>query len=303
MEKKGKVEAFFRKDSTQAVCMLAPILIGFFVFTYYPILYILKYAFYRFDGFAEEFIGIENFIRVFSRDSAFWESLWNTLVLAAGKLAFEIPLALILALLLYKALKGTGIFRVLLFMPTIISPAIIGLIFSLMFAGYQGVINGMLQDAGMITQPIDWFSQKWTAMFVLGLASVWANIGINIIFFLMALQSIPKELHECAKLDGAGGVKKFCYVTLPMIGPIFRVVLLNAIIGSLKVSDLVLSSTNGQPDGKTEVAMTYVFKYFFGYGGRKIEVGYASCMAVVTALFLGIITIIYLKSSKKMEAE
>lgn len=295
-----KVKTFFKKDSTQAVCMLAPMLAGFLTFTYFPILYILKYAFYRFDGFRSEFIGIENFVRVFTRDPAFWESLMNTLVLSAGKLLIEIPLALLLALLLYQAMKGSGFFRVMLFLPTIISPAIIGLIFSLMFAGYQGVVNGVLTDLGMISRAVDWFSQKGTAMFVLGLASVWASIGINIIFFLMALQSIPKELHECARLDGAGGFKKFRYVTLPMIGSIFRVVLLNAIIGSLKISDLVLSSTNGKPDGKTEVVMTYVFKYFFGYGGRKVEAGYASAMAVVTAVFLGIITLIYLKSSKKM---
>lgn len=303
MQRKGSIAAFFKKDSTQAVCMLSPMLIGFLTFTYFPIIYIIRYAFFRFDGFKSEFIGFDNFVRVFSRDPQFWEALFNTLVLSAGKLMVEIPLALMFAMLLHKAFKGSGFFRVFLFLPTIISPAIIGLIFSLMFAGYQGVINGMLMDVGLISRAIDWFSQKWTAMFVLGFASVWSNIGINIIFFLMALQSIPKELHECAKLDGAGGFKKFYYVTLPMIGSIFRVVLLNAIIGSLKVSDLVLSSTNGQPNGSTEVTMTYVFKYFFGYGGRKLEVGYASSMAVVTALILGVITVIYLKSSKKMAVD
>lgn len=301
--KKGKLQLFFRKDSTQAVIMLTPMLAGFFIFTYFPIIYILKYAFYRYDGFQSEFIGIENFVRLFTRDPAFWESLFNTLVISGGKLLVEIPLALLMAILLQKALKGSGFFRVMMFLPSIISTAIIGLIFSLMFAAYQGVINGMLMDIGLISYPIDWFSQKWTAMFVIGLASVWSYIGINIIFFLMALQSIPQDLYECARLDGASGWKQFRYVTLPMIAPIFRIVLLNAIIGSLKVSDLVLSSTNGQPDGKTEVVMTYVFKYFFGYGGRRVEAGYASAMSMVTAVFLGIITLIYLKSSNKMKAE
>ncbi len=88
-----------------------------------------------------------------------------------------------------------------------------------------------------------------------------------------------------------------------MIGPIFQVVLLMAIVGSIKVSDLVLASTNGQPGGQTEVVMTYVFKYFFGYSGRTVEIGYASAMAIITGLFLGLITFIYFKISNKLKAE
>lgn len=295
---------FFRKDSTQAVLMILPMLIGFFTFTYFPIAYIIRFAFYNYSGFGEAvFIGLDNFVRLFSRDMAFWDSVLNTFVLTGGKLLIEIPLALLIAILLHQGFKGTSFYRVILFMPAIISTAIVGLVFSLMFAGFRGVINSLLQDWGIIAAPIDWFARKWTAMFVLGVASIWAFIGINIVFFLMALQSIPKELYECSSLDGAVGFKKFWYITLPSIGPIFRVVLLNAIIGSLQVADLVLASTNGAPNGQTEVVMTYVFKFFFGLGGRRPEVGYASSMAFITAIILGIVTIIYLRASKKMSGE
>jgi len=300
---KQKNKKTVSKDSVQAVCMLLPMLIGFFIFTYVPILYILRYSVFNFDGFKGFFNGIENFIRVFQRDTMYWKALGNTMILTGGKLIVEIPLALFLAVTLNNKIKGSGFFRAGLFLPTIISTAIVGLIFSLMFASYRGVINSLLMDAGWIAKPIDWFGRKWTAMFVLGTASVWANVGINMIFFVMALQSVPQELHECAKLDGANGWRKFISITLPMIGPIFRVVLLNAIIGSLKVNDLVMASTNGQPNGDTEVAMTYIFKYFFGYSGRKAEIGYASAMSVVTGLFLGIITVIYLRMTKKMDAD
>jgi ABC-type sugar transport systems, permease components len=303
IEKKRWRKTTGSKDSVQAVCMLLPMLVGFTIFTYIPIMYILRFSVYNYDGFKAMFNGAENFIRIFQRDPAFWEALLNTVILAAGKLVIEIPLALFLAVLLNRKVKGSGFFRATLFLPTIISTAIIGLIFSLMFASYQGVINSFLMDWGWITKPIDWFGRKWTAMFVLGIASIWANVGINMIFFLMSLQSIPKELHECAKLDGAKGSRRFFSITLPMIGPIFRVILLNAIIGSLKVNDLVMASTNGQPNGQTEVVMTYVFKYFFGYSGRRVEVGYASAMAVVTGLFLGIITFVYLRITKNMSAD
>ncbi|WP_313153421.1 carbohydrate ABC transporter permease [Lacrimispora sp.] len=299
-----KKKIFFKSDTAQAVMMISPMLVGFIVFTYLPILYIIRYCVYNYDGYNKlTFIGLDNFVRIFMRDPAYWESLLNTVVLSSGKLIIEIPLALLFAVLLNKGLKGSGFFRVMLFLPTIISTAIIGLIFSLMFSAYRGVINTMLTDIGLIAAPIDWFGSKWSAMAVLGMASIWCYLGINIIFFLMALQSVPAELYECAKLDGASASRTFFSITIPMIGPIFRIVLLNAIIGSLKVNDLVLASTNGQPGGRTEVVMTYVFKYFFGYSGRRVEVGYASAMAVVTGVFLGIITLIYLKSSNKMTAE
>jgi ABC-type sugar transport system permease subunit len=233
----------------------------------------------------------------------YWSSLLNTVIISAAKLVIEIPLALLLAIQLNKALRGTSFFRVALFLPTIISTAIVGLIFSLMFASFQGFINSVLIDIGIIARPIDWFGRKWTAMFVIGAASIWTFLGINMIFFLMALQSIPAELYECAMLDGASGPRRFFSITMPMIGPIFRVVLLMAIIGSLKVNDLVLASTNGQPGGQTEVVMSYVFKVFFGHSGRRMEVGYASAMSVVTGIFLGIITVIYLRASKKMKVE
>ena len=289
-----------KSDSFQAIAMLAPTMIGFIIFTYIPIFYILRYAFYESNGITATFIGMQNFTRLFSRDPAFWEALVNTVILSAGKLLIEIPLALLLAVLLNKGLKATGFFRVTLFLPAIISTAITGLIFSLMFAAHNGVINYILMSTHLVSKPVNWLGSKWSALSMLGTASIWNYFGTNMVFFLMALQSIPKELYECAEIDGIGPFQKFIYITIPMIAPIFQVVLLMAIVGSLKVSDLVLSSTNGAPGGKTEVVMTYVFKYFFGYSGRKVQVGYASAMALVTGIFLALVSLIYMRASRKM---
>ncbi|MBR4831812.1 MAG: sugar ABC transporter permease [Butyrivibrio sp.] len=289
-------------DNVQAFLMILPFLIGFIIFSYVPIVYILRYAFTNYSGFGDfKFTGLDNFVRVFQRDPDFWQSLVNTVVLSAGKLAIEIPLALFLAVLLNKKLRGMSFFRVTLFLPAIISAVIIGLIFSLLFASHNGMINGILSNLGLITKPINWFNTKWKAMLILGIASVWQNYGINMIFFLMALQSIPQELYDCASIDGATGLTRFFKITLPMIAPIFQSILLMAIVGSLKVCDLVISCTNGQPGGTTEVVMTYIYKSFFGKSGRNIEVGYASAMALVTAVFLGIVTFIYLKATKKLK--
>jgi ABC-type sugar transport system permease subunit len=281
--------------------MIAPMILGFIIFTYVPIIYILRYAFYNYNGFVATYNGIENFIRLFARDGDYWRSLVTTFILGFGKLGLEIPMALFLAILLNMKLRGTGFFRVTLFLPAIISTAIVGLVFSLMFAAFDGVINGMLRDAGFIKQNINWFGSKWTALFVLGLASVWQNVGVNMIFFLVALQRIPLELYECASIDGASPWKKFWSITLPMIGPMFQIILLMAIVGSLKMADLILASTNGGPAGTTEVVMTYVFKYFFGFAGRRSEIGYASAQSVITGIILALVSVIYLKSTKKMQ--
>jgi ABC-type sugar transport system permease subunit len=274
---------------------------GFLLFTYVPIVYILRFAFYNYNGYRSTFIGIDNFVRLFTRDPDFWKSITTTFILAFGKLTLEIPLALLLAILLNKNLPGTGFFRVTLFLPAIIATAIVGLVFSLMFAAFNGVINGMLMDLHLIQKNINWFNNKWSALFVLGLASVWQNVGVNMIFFLVALQRIPMELYECASLDGASAWKQFWKITLPMIAPMFQIILLMAIVGSLKMADLILASTNGQPAGETEVVMTYVFKYFFGYSGRATEIGYASALSVITALILGAVSVLYLKSTKRMQ--
>lgn len=291
-----------RQDNRQAILMILPFVLGFTLFSYVPIIYILRYAVTDYNGYvAPNYVGMANFVRLFTRDPDFWQSILNTFILSFGKLAVEIPLALLLAVLLNSGLKGIGFFRVTLFMPAVISAAIIGLIFSLLFASFGGTVNTMLQNLGLIERPVNWFGSKGTAMLVLGIASVWQNYGINMMFFLMALQSIPQELYECAELDGATGLKKFFGITLPMIAPIFQSVLLMAIVGSMKVCDLVISLTNGQPGGSTEVVMTYVYKFFFGKSGRNIEVGYASAMSAVTAVILVIITFIYLKATKKLK--
>ncbi|RKM58165.1 sugar ABC transporter permease [Butyrivibrio sp. X503] len=289
-------------DNVQAFLMILPFLIGFIIFSYVPIVYILRYAFTNYSGFGDcKFTGLANFVRAFKRDPDFWQSLVNTVILSAGKLAVEIPLALLLAVLLNKKLKGMAFFRVTLFLPAIISAVIIGLIFSLLFASHNGMVNGILANIGLIEKPINWFNTKWKAMLILGIASVWQNYGINMIFFLMALQSIPQELYDCASIDGATGFTRFFKITLPMIAPIFQSILLMAIVGSLKVCDLVISCTNGQPGGTTEVVMTYIYKSFFGKSGRNIEVGYASAMALITAIFLGLVTFVYLKATKRLK--
>ena len=299
---KDRRNGFFTREGTQAWLMLAPQLLGFVLFTVYPVIWIFRYAWYDFDGAKAIFVGFDNFVRLFTRDPYYWESLVNTFILSFGKLLIELPLALVLAVMLNSKLKGKTIFRTTYFMPNIVSVAIIGLIFYFMFDPFQGIINNLLLELKLISAPINWFGEKWKAMMVIATASIWQNFGINMFFFLSGLQNIPAELYECAEIDGASKWKQFTKITVPMLAPTLQIVTMLAILGSIKMTDLVLVLTNGNPAGQTNVVMTYIFKYFFKYGeGAAIpQIGYAAALGLITAIILGIVTLIYMKLTKGM---
>ena len=292
-------------NKIQEILMITPMTIGFLLFSVYPIIWVLRGSFFKYNGYSEPvFVGLGNFIRVFSRDPAYWNSLKNTFLIAGMKMIFEIPLALVLAVLLNNKIKGSSFFRVVFFLPSVFSIAVVGLIFSILFGAYNGIVNAILKNIGLITQNISWFSDKGHAMFVIILVSLWTTFGLNMIYFLMGLQNISKSLYECASIDGANEVQQFFYITMPLVAPILQLVLMLSVLGTMKMTDLILVLTNGAPGGSTEVVMTYIFKYFFSYGesaAMEVQFGYASSMAVVTAVILGIVTLIYLKVSKKMQ--
>lgn len=305
MNKKKKRPGRRIGDKVQEVLMITPMTIGFILFSIYPIFWVLRWSFFNYNGYSTpEFIGLENFIRAITRDPAYWASLKNTFIIAGLKMIVEIPLALLLAVVLNNKIKGSSFFRVVFFLPSVFSIAVVGLIFSILFSSYNGIVNALLRAMGMIQTNIGWFSDKKSAMFVIILVSLWTTFGLNMIYFLMGLQNIPKSLYECAEIDGANTFQKFFYITLPLVAPILQLVLMLSVLGTIKMTDLILVLTNGAPGGTTEVVMTYIFKYFFSYGdnaARDVQFGYASAMAVITAVILGIITMIYLRVSRKMQ--
>lgn len=294
------------RQKHDAICygMLAPQIIGFFVFTLYPILWAVKWAFYRYTGLPSDtrFVGLANFKTLFTQDTRYWSALLNSFLFAVCKLPIEIPLALILALILQKKMKGSNFFQAVYFLPNIISTAIIGIMFSSMFAHF-GIINAMLQRFGIIAEKISWFSEKKTAMFVIVIASVWNTFGINVLYFMSALANVPEEIYESARLDGAGTFQQFFKITIPLISPVMRIIMMLAIYGTLATSDFILMLTNGGPGGTTEVVMTYLLKNIVpGFVKNGASIGYGTSMAVVTSFVLAFTSLMYLKFSKnKME--
>ena len=139
------------------------------------------------------------------------------------------------------------------------------MIFSILFSAFNGIVNAVLWELGIINRNISWFGDKTHAMFVIILVSLWTTFGLNMIYFLMGLQNIPKSLYECASIDGASPLRQFFSITVPLLSPILQLVLMLSVLGTMKMTDLILVLTNGGPGGTTEVVMTYIFKYFFYY--------------------------------------
>jgi raffinose/stachyose/melibiose transport system permease protein len=179
-----------------------------------------------------------------------------------------------------------------------LSIAVLGIIFYYLFGSYNGVINEAIVALG--GKRISWFDDAKLSMLVLMIASVWQNFGLNMLFFMAGLQSIPDELYDAAAIDGAGRGGQFFRITLPMLGPVTQMVILNALLGSLKITDLILVMTDGRPDGATQMMMSFIYRQYFPAGGKAAgNYGYGAVLTIMSILILGVVTVIYLRATRK----
>ncbi len=301
MKEKKKMSKSARSKELQSYIMIAPQVIGFFVFSIYPILWVFRYAFYEYDGVDARFIGLYNFVRAFTNDWGYWKSILNTFIIAYGKLIIEIPLALITALLLsHKLIKVKKPFSVIFYLPKVTGTAVNALIFSFLFATFNGVINNLLMDIGIIKAPVAWLSNKWTAIGVVMLQSIWTGFAANTLYFMAGVQAISDDVLEASEIDGASKIQQFFYVTLPMLAPTVKVILMLAMVNGMKIMNEVMLLTNGGPAGATDVVMLRIYKMYYETSGLP-QYGYASALGVITTVIIGIVTFIYLKLTKKAD--
>ena len=274
-----------------AYAMLSMDIIGFFGLTLYPLLWAVRLSWFSYNGVpsATRFIGWTNYINAFRNDTTYWKAWLTTLQFALCKIPLELPLAIFIAVLLSKRLKGVGFFRTIYFMPHVVSTAIVGLVFSNMFQ-YFGIINNMIH------KNIDWFSMKWSSMLTLVIADTWHTIGVNILYFIAALSNVPEDLKEAARIDGATGWQVFKNVTFPCIAPTFQIILMMSIIGTFGTSDIVLVLTGGAPAGQTYTIMPYITSKFApGFADATANIGYGSALSVITAVILVLVSVGYNK--------
>jgi len=296
----SKDKGLHRSEHVAAYTMLLPALVPYVAFAVLPIVWLVYYSFYRWNGITDPtFIGVDNYRRV-ARDTEWWESVVTTLQFTAGRLVLEVPIALALAYVFFRGIRGGTLLRTIYFLPFVLSPAIIGIIFGFLFRQVGGPFNQILQGLPFIGAPINFLGDATNALLSLISVGVWAHLGINMLLFFAGMLAIPNELTESAAVEGAGDSKIFRYVVLPMLMPVARVVVLISIIGILRSFDLVKTLTDGGPAGATDVMFTYLFRFFFE-PETVPQMGYAAALGVTASVVVGIVSVAYLRIIRRQE--
>jgi ABC-type sugar transport system permease subunit len=289
----------------QAYSLLLPNVLLFFAFSIFPVFWTLKYIFYRYSGSVSDqpvFIGLQNLGRIL-RDPIYWQSVRNTFIYAGGKIIFIIPLAFFLALILNKKHRGNGLFQSVIFLPTIMSSAVMGLVFYLLFNAYNGEINKYLTLFRLISQPVNWLGKDY-AMLTLIIVAVWGGVGNYMVYFIAGLQMISREALESALMDGANRRQTLWFITIPMLGPILKIILMLSIINAFSDMNTVMVLTEGGPVNTTMVMSLYGYSFFFPVSAITATIpqyGYGATVSFVSALIAGGVTVIYLLVSRKLD--
>ena len=295
--KKGGIET---GGGVAAALMMFPAVFLLAVTSIYPFLWMFRYICSDYNGFVSYFTGPQNFIRMLN-DHLFWQSVVHTFEYAFLKILFVMPLALVLAVLLGQKILGSGFFRAVYFMPTIISSAVYSLIFGFIYAVFNGSLNAILSNIGLIDAPVDWLGDPDIVMFSIVMVAVWGGLGNYMILLMSGMSSISADIYESSKLDGANGVQTFFRITLPMLSPILKVVLMLAITTAFKDYQSIMVLTNGGPNNRSQVMFSYIYQVVFGTNSVVPQIGYGTMLSVVSALIIGIVTAIYLFVSRKLD--
>lgn len=294
------------KRNLQAYAFMLPNLILFTVCSLYPVVWTLKYVFYQYGGYGTgvpRFVGLDNLARVF-RDKVYWESVVHTFTYGFGKVLIIIPLAFFLAFLLNGQIRGNGVAQSIVFLPTIMSSAVMGLVFYLLFNAYNGEVNKYLMEAGLVSRPINWLG-KDHAMKTLILTAVWGGVGNYMVYFIAGIQQVSEDAIESARIDGAGRLQTIWYIIIPMLGPILKIILMLAITSAFHDITNVMVLTEGGPNNATMVMSLYGYRYFFPISAAEATVpqyGYGAAVSVISAVIAGAVTLGYLKISKKLDS-
>mgnify|MGYP003289339034 FL=1 len=271
---------------------ILPTVIGLVILNIIPIFQTLYQSFFKTGDFGKGniFVGVENYVKVFG-DHEVWQSLINTFKYAIVEVPFSIVIALVLAVLLNRKMKGRGIYRTIIFLPIVAAPAAVAMVWRWLFNSDFGLINNVFHTS------VKWVSDPKIAVFSIAVIGVWSIIGYNMVLFISGLQEIPHDYYEAAEIDGATGVKSFFHITVPLLSPTIFFVLVTRVIGSLQVFDLmymVMDKSNPALE-KTQSLVYLFYKYAF----INKNMGYGATIVILLLIITMIITVFQMIGQKK----
>ncbi|MBN1897199.1 MAG: sugar ABC transporter permease [Spirochaetes bacterium] len=288
-EHQAKVLAYKKhaalRENLTGYAFLAPNIIGFFTFTFFPVFASFVLAFCQWDIITEvKFVGLKNFI-VLIQDKLFWKYFANTLFFMIG-IPIGMTVSLILALLMNQKLRGIVVFRTIYFMPVVSSLIAVALLWRWIYNPDFGLLNSFLRMLGFRNVPQWLASTSWSKPAIM-LMSIWRWAGYNMILYLAALQGIPPQLYEAASIDGANTWRKFWHITFPMLGPTNFFIVVMSIIGTFQTFGEIYVMTGGGPAGSTTTIVYYIYNNAFQW----FKMGYASAIAWFLFLVMFLVTL------------
>ncbi|MCL3859430.1 carbohydrate ABC transporter permease [Actinotalea sp. K2] len=282
-----------RRDWLVGYTMIAPQVLGAVAFVLVPLVTVAWYSLHEWNVLANTFVfaGVDNYDRMLA-DPGLRDSLMASLYFSIGLVLLNVSLALLLAVLLNQKLPGTTTFRTFFFSPVVASLVAWTIVWSFLLQD-DGGINGFLATLGI--QGPNWLRGEGTAMLAVIVVQVFKNVGLNMILFLAALQSVPEEIQEAARIDGAGAWRRFRSITLPLISPTILLVSILTIVGSLEVFAQIAVLTGGGPGNSTTVLVYYLYQQAFRFN----EFGYASAVSVLLFVIVLVLTLIQWQTRKR----
>ena len=288
---KPKLSVAERREENWGWIMVAPTIIGLCVLNLWPFVQTIYASFCEHLGFGHyQFIGLQNYIDMFS-NAEFWKATWNTVWFCILTVPVGIVLALFIAIMLNAKVKFKGGFRTIFFLPLVCAPAAIAMVWQVIFNSDSGILNQILGTN------IQWITDSKTAIIAVSIVSIWSSVGYDAVLLLAGLQNIPKTLYEANSIDGAGRVRQFFTITLPMISPTMFSVLIMRLMSSMKVYDLIyMMSDDTNPAMADMQSLLYLFyRSSFVSGDR----GYGSAIVIWTVGLILFVTLIQFWGQKK----
>ncbi|NKE10421.1 MULTISPECIES: carbohydrate ABC transporter permease [Kocuria] len=280
------------KDDTRiALIFIAPAALGLAVFLIWPLIRGIWLSFTNYNLLTPaEFVGLANYRRLIA-DPIFWDSMKTTVYYVLLNIGIQTAVAMVIALLMYRLTQST-LLRGLVLTPYLVSNVVAALVWVWILDTQFGVGNQILGWLGI--DPIGFFTDSAWAIPTIALVNVWRHMGYTALLIFAGLQTLPPSVYEAARLDGAGEIRTFFSVTLPLLRPIMALVLIMTIIGSFQVFDTVAITTGGGPANATNVLQLYIYDMAFD----RFQFGYASAMSVGLLIVLGVITAIQYRLSR-----
>jgi len=294
------MSAVRRKEMLEGYLLISPWFIGLILFTVAPVLFALYISFTSYDVIGKwppDGVGLGNYSKLFTRDHFFVHSLWNTLYYAVGSTLVGLSVGLALALLLNQKLKGTTILRTLYYIPGILPAVGMTLVFVFIFDPGFGIINQLLETTGIVSQanPPGWLKNDRMSMPTVISWSIW-GMGGSMLVFLAGLQGVPASLYEAARIDGAGKLKEFLTITLPMITPTIFFNLIVGLIGAFQEVTKFYVANGGTGTGPNDSLITTIF-FIYQQGWTYLQMGYAAAASWILFVVILIFTMIQIKGS------